>query len=281
MAAIAIDELGPSLLFCPGDRPERFERAAMAADNAILDLEDGTAAANKDRARDDVCAYISRAATPPIVRINLPGTERGVADAKAVLAAGARALIVPKTESGADIAAVASCGPAALIAIVETAKGVEAAAEILAHPALAGISWGPYDLSADMGMRRVRDGRGDLLPALALARDRLLIAAAAARKIAIDTVTAEIKDLDLLAREANAAADAGFRAKLCIHPTQIPVIRAAFRPSEAEVDRARRILAEVKGRGAFTFEGELIDEPILRRARHLIRLAEKAAASAA
>jgi citrate lyase subunit beta / citryl-CoA lyase len=274
----SIADLGPALLFCPGDRPERFLKAAEASDQAVLDLEDGTAPANRETARGAIAAFLRDSGVPAIVRINSPQTAQGLADADAVMAAGARILLLPKTEGAAEIDAVAALGDAALVALIESAKGVEAMSAIADHPRVAALSWGPYDLAGDMGMRQVRDGANALLSPLAAVRDRLIVAAAAARKPLIDTVTAEIKNLDLLAREAAEAAAFGFHGKMCIHPSQVPVIRAAFRPSEAEVERARRMLAASEGRGAFAFEGEMVDEPILKRARRIVAAAERAAA---
>lgn len=274
---LSIHDLGPALLFCPGDRPERFQKAVDAADHAILDLEDGAAPANRDMARDAVAAYLGQASKPTIVRINAPSTDRGMADARAMLAAGARVLMLPKTESRNDVEAVAALGDAILIAVIESARGVQAMDEILAHPAVAAATWGPYDLAADMGLRKVRGDDTRLLPPLELARNRLLIAAAAARKVAIDTVTVEISNPELMTREAQEAADLGFAAKMCIHPTQVRIIRDGFRPSEAEVAHARKLIAagEAAGNGALIYEGEMVDEPILKRARRVLAAAER------
>ncbi len=274
----SIADLGPALLFCPGDRPERFGKAAEASDMAVLDLEDGTAPANREAARGSIAAYLRHSGIPAIVRINSPQTAQGLADAAAVMAAGARILLLPKTETLAEVDAVAALGDAALVALIESAKGVEAMAAIAAHPRVVALSWGPYDLAGDIGMRQVRDGADKLLAPLAAVRDRLIIAAAASRKALIDTVTAEIKNLDLLRRESEEAAAFGFHGKMCIHPTQVPVIRAAFRPTDADVERARRMLAASEGMGAFAFEGEMVDEPILKRARRIVAVAERAAA---
>ncbi|CAN1497630.1 CitE Citrate lyase beta subunit [Rhabdaerophilaceae bacterium] len=273
---LTVNDLGPSLLFCPGDRPERFQKAVDAADHAILDLEDGAAPANRDMARDAVCAYLPQATKPTVVRINLPATARGMADAEAVLAAGAKLIMIPKVESVADIEAIAALGNAILIAIVESARGVEALTDILSHPAVAGITWGPYDLAADMGMRKVRDSDNRLLPPLELARNRLLIAAAAARKGAIDTVTVEVSNPDLMIREAREAADLGFFAKMCIHPKQVQIIRDGFRPTDAEITQARNLIAagDAAGNGALLYEGEMVDEPILKRARKILQAAQ-------
>lgn len=265
----SLADTGPALLFCPGDRPERFKKAVAAADLAVLDLEDGVSAPNKDAARTAVCAFLA-AGGRAAVRPNLPTTDRGRADIAALTATGASLLLLPKTETVAEIAEVAAMTDAALIASIETARGVLEMAQICAHPAVTGISWGPYDLAADMGAHAVRDGQGALLSPFAHVRNHLLVVAAAYGKTPIDTVTAELRDPGVIAADAAAGALLGFRAKFAIHPAQIAPIRAAYVPPEAEVARARRMLAEAGQGGALLFEGEMVDEPMLRRARRIL-----------
>lgn len=270
---------GPAILFCPGDRPERFAKAAAAADVAILDLEDGVAAdpAAKDAAREAVCTYLRDVSTDVLVRINDPAGARGRADAEAMRAAGARCVVIGKTETTEQIDVVAGEGEDGpdIIVTIESARGLLALPVLLSHPAVAGVSWGPYDLAADMGMRDVRDGEGRLLPILLDARNRMLIHAAAARVPAYDTVTAELTDGGaMLARDAGEAALLGCVGKFMIHPSQTGPVRTAFLPTEAEVDRARRLLDAVGDKGAFLFEGEMVDEPMMRRARHILDLAD-------
>ncbi|SEF15510.1 citrate lyase subunit beta / citryl-CoA lyase [Rhizobiales bacterium GAS191] len=265
------DSLGWALLFCPGDRPERFAKAGEAADIAVLDLEDGVAAARKDFAREAVTAHLSaHGADGYAVRINLPMTDRGRADAEAVGNAGVRLLLMPKTESVDELDVVANATRCELIATIETTRGLLAVEAIAAHPAVAAVSWGPYDLAADLGMRGVRDEAGALLSPLSYARSRMLIAAAAARKVALDTVTAELKDPAVIERDATEGALMGFRGKFAIHPAQVGPIRRAYRPTQAEVERSRRLLASIDGRGVFLFEGEMVDEPMIRRARAIV-----------
>lgn len=262
-------DTGPALLFCPGDRPERFAKAAEAADLAVLDLEDGVSAPNKDAAREAVCAFLA-AGGRAAVRPNLPTTDRGRADIAALAAAGARLMLLPKTESANEIAAVAAQTDALLIASIETARGTLAMEAICAHPAVAAISWGPYDLAADMGAQAVRDAAGALLSPFAHVRDRLLVVAAAFGKLPIDTVTAELRDPAVITSDAAAGAMLGFRAKFAIHPAQVAPIRAAYAPPEDQVARARRMLDQAGQGGAALFEGEMVDEPMLRRARRIL-----------
>jgi citrate lyase subunit beta/citryl-CoA lyase len=264
-----IVDVGPALLFCPGDRSERFDKAAASADLAILDLEDGVALPQKDMAREAVCAFFARGGHAA-VRPNLPTTPRGRADIAALTEAGARLLLLPKTESVEEIAAVTETTGAALIASIETARGVLALEAICAHPAVAAVSWGPYDLAADMGARAVRDELGALLSPFAHVRDRLLVVAAAHGKTAIDTVTAELRDPAVISADAATGALLGFRAKFAIHPAQVAPIRAAYAPSLEEVARAERMLEQAGQGGAVLFEGEMVDEPMLRRARRIL-----------
>lgn len=269
--------IGPALLFCPGDRPERFDKALAAADVAVLDLEDGVAAAAKARARVLVADYLlARGPDRLAIRINNPGSAAGQADAAALQAAGAQLLLLPKTEGPEELDAIAGITDCAFIATVETARGFLAVNDIAAHARVVAISWGPYDLAADLGMRAVRTAAGDLLPPLGHARNGLIFAAAAAGKIALDTVTSELNDPAVLERDAGEGALLGFRGKFAIHPAQVPVIRKSYRPHRSEVERSRRMLLAAAGRGAFLFEGEMVDEPMLRRARRIIDTAEAA-----
>jgi len=173
--------LGPALLFCPGERPERFEKAANAADMAVLDLEDGTAAANKEAARAHVRNFVSRTSRDVLVRINHPTSHVGLADIEALRSTSLRRLLLSKTESPEEIATVLSAwgGDLRLIVTIETATGLTALPFILSHPCVEGVSWGPYDLAADIGARSVRDASGQLRSPFRYARDRLLIEAAA------------------------------------------------------------------------------------------------------
>jgi citrate lyase subunit beta/citryl-CoA lyase len=275
---INVEDLGPALLFCPGDRPERFAKAAAVSDQAVLDLEDSVFSDKKDAARAAVVAYLQKASSNVAVRINHPTTTRGREDAAAVIEAGGRILLLPKTESGHEVDAILALqqgpGTTLLIVSIETARGVLALPDILARPGVAAVSWGPYDLAADMNARAVRDGAGRLLPPLAHARNQILLCAAATRTIVLDTVTVELHDTSILVREADEAAIVGMQGKFAVHPSQVDVIRRSFCPSAEEVNRCRRLLGAVPANGAFLFDGEMIDEPMLRRARRTLAVAE-------
>jgi citrate lyase subunit beta/citryl-CoA lyase len=265
---------GSALLFCPADRPERFARAATAADLVILDLEDGVAPEGRARAR----AALVEAAPGldprrTVVRVNPVTTAEFAADLAALDRTGLRLCMLAKTESAEQPAQLGA--GRAVIALCETPAGVLAAPAIAAAANVVALMWGAEDLLAGLGGRSSRHPDGRYRDVARHARATVQLAAAAAGRAAIDAVYLDIPDLEGLAREARDAAATGFAAKACIHPSQVPVVREAFRPSAAEVDWATRVLraAERADGGVFAFEGRMVDAPVLRHAEHLLRAA--------
>lgn len=272
----ASDLLGPALLFCPAHRHDRYAKALAAADMAILDLEDATPADQKDAARSHVVAALAdHDPARIIVRINPTSTEAGRRDLDALVGTGCRTVMVPKAEDPGALAEVAAAGGFTLIAIAETARGARRLDALAAAPGVAGLMWGSEDLTADLGGRSSRDDAGAHLPHVTHLRGGLLLAAAAAGAYAVDGVWLDLEDLDGLAREAREAALMGYRAKAAVHPAQVPVIRAAFAPTDEELARARRVLEAAEGAdgGAHRTDGRMIDEPLLRQARAIIAAA--------
>ncbi len=261
---------GPALLFCPGDRPDRFAKAAAAADTVILDLEDAVAPDAKDAARDAVVrglAALNGAAV--VVRVNAPGTPWHAADVAALAAFPEVAVMLPMAERPEDVEALA---PHPVVALCETARGVLEAPQIAEASTCVGLMWGSEDLVADLGGRSGRAPDGNYRPAVEEARTRILYAARAAGVLPVDTVLVDIDDLDLLAADSAAAVAAGYAAKACIHPKQVAVVRAAFRPSEGEVSWAADVLAAAAGQpGVFRFRGRMVDAPVLAHAREVLR----------
>ncbi|MBG6223999.1 citrate lyase subunit beta/citryl-CoA lyase [Arthrobacter sp. CAN_A2] len=268
MSAIA---LGPALMFCPADRPERYAKAAARSDTVILDLEDAVAPAAKETARK---ALVASALDPErtVVRLNAVGTADFALDVDAVRRTPYRTVMLAKTESPDDVAAVrAALGAVDVIALCETARGVVNAGEIARADGVVALMWGAEDLVASLGGTSSRR-RGGSYRAVALhARSQVLLASGAADRLAIDAVYVDIADLEGLAVEADDAVASGFAAKACIHPGQVAAVRAAFAPAEAELERARALLAAAENeRGVFAFEGRMVDEPILRHARSVL-----------
>jgi citrate lyase subunit beta/citryl-CoA lyase len=261
-------DLGPALLFCPADRPERFHGALEKADAVILDLEDAVLPDAKGMARGNL-ADTDVDPGRVIVRVNAPGTDAFAADLEMLGRTRFRTVMVAKTESPESLDAFDDSY--SLIALCETARGVSAADRIAAHPRVAAMLWGAEDLVASLGGTSSRTAEGGYRDVARYARARVLLEAGARGKAAIDAVHIAIDDLAGLEREATDAAASGFRATACIHPSQVAVIRAAYLPDAREIEWAGAVLAAAETeRGVFRFQGRMIDEPVLRHARSVI-----------
>ncbi|MBF6355587.1 CoA ester lyase [Nocardia higoensis] len=261
---------GPAWLFCPADRPERFAKAAAAADVVILDLEDGVAPADKAAAR---AALVSTPLDPErtVVRVNAAGTDEHALDLTALADTRYRRLMLPKAESAEQITDLAEFD---VIALVESPRGALAVAEVARARNAIGVMWGAEDLVAGLGGTSSRHPDGTYRDVAAHVRSGTLLAAKAAGALALDSVYLNIRDLDGLRAESEDAVASGFDIKVAIHPTQVEVIRNAYAPSEEEISWAERVLAEVPHhRGVFAFEGRMVDGPVLLHAEQLLRRA--------
>jgi len=259
---------GPALLFCPADRPDRYEKAAARADTVILDLEDAVTPDAKAAARRHLAA-VPLDPERTIVRVN-PAPELE-ADLRALALTPYRTVMLAKTGSVIDVLALARYD---VVALIETAAGVVNVAAIAAEPNVVALMWGADDLVASLGGMSSRGPSGGYRDVARHARSAVLLAAGAHGKAAIDAVHLDIDDLDGLAAEASDAAASGFAATACIHPSQVPVVRAAYRPSAADVQRARGVLAAAQGQhGVFRWQGQMVDGPVLRHAEEVLRRA--------
>jgi len=261
---------GPGWLFCPADRPERFAKAADAADVVILDLEDGVAEADKPAARK---ALRETPLDPErtVVRINPADTEQQARDLDALAETAYTAVVLSKAESADQVAALA---PREVIALVETPRGTVFATEIAAAEGTVAMMWGAEDLIATLGGSSSRQADGTYRDVARHVRSATLLAASAFGRIALDAVHLDIRDIEGLRAEADDAVAVGFDGTVCIHPSQIPVVRAAYRPSEEKLDWARRVLAAARTeRGVFAFEGQMVDSPVLKHAEMMLRRA--------
>jgi citrate lyase subunit beta/citryl-CoA lyase len=262
---------GPAMLFCPGDRPERFGRALEVADVAIFDLEDAVGAGSKDSARaavvDALCAG-SVDARRSVVRINPPDSPAGRRDIEMLRDSPLETVMLPKAT---DPEAVSALAPWSVLGLCETAAGVLAAADLARVDNCIGLMWGGEDLTADIGGRASRGPDGRYLPHVEHARVSTLLAAAAAGGTAVDGVYLDIADTEGLSAESLEAARMGFAAKVAIHPAQVPHIRRAFAPSDDDLAWAMQVLEAVEDdTGVTTVGGRMIDEPILRQARAIV-----------
>ena len=261
---------GPAILFCPADRPDRYQKALASADAVILDLEDAVAPERKAAARQALRdALPNLPAERTVVRINSPRTFDGQLDLELVQQSHLRHVMVPKVEDPGEIEALT---PLASVALCETAKGVEAAPDIAAARGCAALMWGGEDLTADIGGRSSRGADGRYLPHVNYARSRVLVAAAAARVGCWDGVFLDIVDVDGLKTEAEEAVAMGFVAKVAIHPIQTAVIREAYRPSEAQLAWSAKLLAALENAdsGVVNFEGRMVDGPAIAMAQAIV-----------
>ncbi|MFM9918530.1 HpcH/HpaI aldolase/citrate lyase family protein [Lacisediminihabitans sp. H27-G8] len=260
-------DLGPALLFCPADRPDRFDKAAERADAVILDLEDAVAPGDKAAAREALVAHPLDAATT-IVRVNAVDSGYFDDDLAALARTGYRRVMLAKTET---VVQVDRLDGFEVIALCETAAGIVNVASIAAAPSVVALMWGAEDLLASLGGTSSRDDDGRYRAVAVHARSSVLLAAGAAGKAAIDSVYVDIPDLPGLEREAQDARASGFSATACIHPSQVSAIRTAYLPSPEEVASATAMLLAAEGeRGVFRFDGRMVDEPVLRHARAVL-----------
>ncbi|ORV42743.1 citrate lyase subunit beta [Mycolicibacter engbaekii] len=262
---------GPAWLFCPADRPERYGKAAAVADVVILDLEDGVAVADRPAARE---ALRSTPLDPErtVVRVNPAGTEDQARDLEALADTAYTTVMLAKTESAAQVDALA---PRHVVALIETPRGAVFCAEIAAAEQCVAMMWGAEDLVAAMGGGSSRHSDGRYRDVARHVRSSVLLAASTFGRTALDAVYLNIGDLDGLRAEALDGAAVGFAATVCIHPSQVAVVRDAYRPAPERVDWARRVLAAAQSeRGVFAFEGQMVDSPVLRHAEAILRRAE-------
>ena len=273
-----------SLLFVPGDRPERMEKAlGLGADALILDLEDSVAIANKAVARVAVAAFLARAETHValFVRVNpLDGDE--IADDLAALAdARLDGIVLPKAEGAPSIRDLVArlndvglAGTRILPVATETPAAIfqlGSHTEVADH--LHGVTWGAEDLPAAIGAVTSREADGRYTAPYELARSLTLFAAAAAGVAPIETVYPDFRDSDGLATYAARAARDGFTGMMAIHPSQIAPINAAFSPSEAALAHARTIVAAFAAQpdaGVLQIDGKMVDAPHLKQARRIL-----------
>jgi citrate lyase subunit beta/citryl-CoA lyase len=264
--------LDPSLLlFVPADRPKRFGKAlASGASGAILDLEDAVAPDRKAYARDQVRAFADAHGdlTGVAVRVNPPQTPDGHADLE-MLAATRRvgAIVVPKVGAVSDCARVAElAGDLPQIVIIESARGLARCEAIAEAAHVFALAFGPYDLAAELG------GSSDA-DVMDVHRARVLVAARAAERWAIDGPSREYGDPAIPARDAERAARMGYDGKLLIHPAQLAPVRAAFTPSAAEIAYARRVVEAAARSNPAVLDGTMIDPPIEAAAHRILRRA--------
>jgi (S)-citramalyl-CoA lyase len=260
-----------SWLFTPATKADRFARAAeVHADALIIDLEDAVAVSDKQKARTAALQYLEQPAgsrLPCALRINAPVTRTGIEDLHSLLESSAAPdyIILPKCDSPGLVSMVRSLLDQAakdtqIIALIESAKGVEALPEIVKSDIRpVALLFGAADMAADLGAKTAWE-------TLSFVRSRIVQVAASAGVVAVDSPFFDIANLEGLKRETTAAEDLGFHGKAAIHPKQIPAINEVFTPSTDEVAKARQILA-VNQQGVGSVDHQMVDEAVARKAR--------------
>lgn len=267
-----------SWLFVPADSERKIAKALDSdADAIIFDLEDSVTPANKAAARDILKQLPKRSERPQLwVRINPIGSEFHRDDLHMIGLADIHGIVLPKSESGADVTELAHrTGSIPIHAIVtETAASLFA---LLSYhqpgSPLVAMSWGAEDLSAALGALSKYDADGGLSFTYKLARSLCLAGAVAAGVQPVDGIFADFRDDEGLKREAEAAAHEGFTGKLAIHPAQVPIINAAFTPSGEDVRHAEAIVAAFEAHpdaGVLSVGGKMVDRPHLMQARRVL-----------
>lgn len=267
-----------SWLFVPADSERKIAKALESeADALIFDLEDSVAPANKAKAREMLKKLPKGSSGPQLwVRVNPIGSEFHKDDLRIIRVAQIHGIVLPKSESGADVIQLAHrTGNIPVHAIVtETAASLFG---LLSYrdpkSPLAAMSWGAEDLSAALGASSKYDPDGSLSFTYRLARSLCLAGAVAAGVQPVDGVFADFKDEKGLRAESEAARSEGFTGKLAIHPSQVGVINAAFMPSEEEIRRAEEIVAAFEAHpdaGVLTVGGRMVDRPHLVQARRVL-----------
>lgn len=282
-----------SWLYVPGDRPDRIDKAfGLGADAVIIDLEDAVRASEKDAARRNAVAAIDAHATrggPALfVRVNDiadPGTASEITE---LVRPGLAGIRFPKCEDPGAVAAACATvataeraahlpdGGVAVVCGIETARGLwNAHAIATAAPRVMALGFGAADFARDLSLEPDADGRETLY-----ARSALVVASRVAGiRPPVESVQTDIADVDRLRRTTRAARALGFFGRSVIHPTQIDIVNEAFTPSDAEIARARAVVAAARGgvaaHGALRMvSGEFVDVAIVRRAEDTLRLAE-------
>lgn len=269
-----------TFLFVPGNRSARFDKALRSgADAVVIDLEDSVPAAEKATSREAIASCWSELAhgsallqVPLFIRTNAVGTPEGRLDLaflKNLGGQGVGGVLLPKAESADDLRVAGDAiGPVPLIPLIESAAGWAALDAIAAAPGVVRLAIGHIDFMADTGIS-TDAAQSELAP--------LRFAVAMATRLhrlapAIDGVTVDIGNDDLLHDDVARALRFGFGAKLCIHPRQVAEIHRAMEPADHELDWAQRVIAatDASGGAAVQLDGKMVDEPVIVMARRLL-----------
>ncbi|MFJ2694330.1 HpcH/HpaI aldolase/citrate lyase family protein [Pseudomonas sp. NPDC087336] len=260
-----------SALFVPATRPERIPKAvASGADRVIVDLEDAVQENLKEQARDNLDTFLRE--TPDariLVRVNAPEHRAHMADLELCRRhVGVIGILLPKAESAAQVATAAGTEKP-IWPIIESARGLAKLDEIANARAVERLSFGSLDLSLDLNLTTGSAGAEEIL---GHARYAVLLATRVAGLApALDGVFPSIQDTDGLLGAMQFARDMGFGGALCIHPTQVAIIHQALKPGLEELHWAQRIIEATRsGEGVFVLDGQMVDAPVIARAKSIL-----------
>jgi citrate lyase subunit beta / citryl-CoA lyase len=287
-------DLKRSWMFVPGHRQRMIDKAlGLNTDAIMLDIEDGVAPNEKDTARKNIAESLGRDKSPGtparFVRINAIGHPRMDADLEAVVRPGLEGLVCPKVETPDEVRRVDAIlnerepkmnierGSIKLLIAIESPKGLLNAPAVAASSSrVIGLMFGAEDFGREIGLPTVREGEArDLI----YARSAMVVAAASAHVLAVDGVWVDLNDSQGLLGFAQQSRRLGFSAMSLIHPSQIDPINTVFSPTPEEIDYSQRVLqafeeAQARGDGSIAFGGQLIDRPIVERARRTLEMAK-------
>ena len=283
-----------SWMFVPGHRQRMIDKAmGLSVDAIMLDIEDGVAPGEKESARTLIGGALGRESPPNsparFVRINDIGHARMDADLKAVLRKGLNGLVLPKVDTPEEVLKVEailkkrepelgmSAGAVRLLVAIESPKGLLNAPTIAAcSPRVIGLMFGAEDFGRELGLPTSREAEArDMI----YARSALVVAAASAHVQSVDGVWVDLKDTEGLWGFARQSRRLGFSGMSLIHPSQIDPINSVFSPTPEEIDYAQQVVkayeeAVARGDGSISFGGQLIDRPIVERARRTLEMAK-------
>ncbi|OWT61740.1 HpcH/HpaI aldolase/citrate lyase family protein [Candidimonas nitroreducens] len=273
--AVVADQLrqASTFLFVPGNRPDRFQSAARSqADVVIMDLEASVHPLSKGVAREQVSLWLAAHSPgiPTLVRLNRPETPDAMLDLQALATIAGIGLMCSGAEIGPNLDRIlkAALGQFPVVLLIETALGVEQANQLATLPGVCRLAFGNMDYATELNLGR--EGWGLIYPS-----SRLVVASKCAGLAApIAGVTASIRDRQAIDRDAKFERSLGFGAKMCIHPEQVPWVHEAFEPSEQELAWARRIIEATAESHAIGLDGEMVDRPVIERARRILARAK-------
>lgn len=261
-----------SVLFVPGSRPERFDKAfATGANRIIVDFEDAVEEELKAQARENLAGYLSeRPDAKVVVRINAVGHPQHQDDLDFCRsAAGVSAVMLPKAESPEQLWGLGYLEKP-LWPLLESAKGIRALDAIAQVSGVERLTFGALDLGLDLGLRA---GSAAAQKVMDQVRYQMILASVSAGLAKpIDTVFADIANVEGLRQMASDGRDMGFVGMLCIHPSQVAVANEVYSPSEAEIEWAKKVIAaaSTQSAAAFRLEGRMVDAPVIRQAKQLL-----------